>query len=1069
MSERAPGGAIERWAAAALPIALLLTGEQASAERATIDAVARAVAHGSEDALWAALLRHAPAPLHAALPRRALPPSLRRVAPLDRALLGLWLLRGWDGARIAAAAHSAPDVLLPRIHNAIDRIDPDALPDDPDDQTRWKDFIARQLGFAPATLSQRTPPAWAAAIDDARSRLRDAVARQRPTPALLAAIADRVDDAEQPPPWRRWLPWLLPLLGGALLVALITAPGDASPILPQAPPTAREVVEQSLSAWLTLPVTGTLHRRVVAYDTRLVIDEPLTTDVWLSAGSERHRIEVRHGDKLVEWQIGDGTKAFDYGATPSYSSCRWTQNGVILDDVSRSFELTPQQQQAARSARLQLGAYGEGYRALDRARTANDLRSFGIRTENNQPRLLLGYTDRRPPERTILLSIDPQTNQLWAVREVASAGSRATVRDLWRLETDEADDRPVSVTPPEWSQVGFVRDRLLDPACPGLDVDRVMSLRSLPIGVDYYGISWLPPSLPDGTTKAALISSSVLTYGGFGAPGDVQAIFSGPDRWLSMQQSGASATAVNSDRADEWSVSFRDPAASGLIDALAIRPGSDPHRFMPAYRITARGWTQQEVIAFVDSLQPIDQRAWIELGDAFLDPQPLDPPVADVLQRAMNALEPREGTLYAAFALTSPPNRDLPVRPDPYSLPLDVLYPGEETLQSWHVVSGTQISRSKKIRRNGSTLLSASFSDGPRWRSYSAVQGQALIGTGQTWKWSDYPLTEAHTMLRQLLQTGAPITLTEQADGWLLEQPAPEVVSSWDIQRVIARQNRTARPPDDAIVRRVWLDRDTFLPRRSELAYNVAPFTTLRVVERTAWQWIATPPDEFWQLPPIPPETLTMAPMPDGGGEQIVQTGIKLAFPRRVLAWPPGPDVASIQTSTRIEIPSTPTLERMVVSEQLQEHLWESFASFSDNSGLVSTTRYEFVGQQAPVIVRQGPRDILRHVLRYGSREQEPDAIRWNSSTPLTATIDGQPREAWLIDTDASKALLVEVDDVLLHISGPSADELRNVTLPMLPRLAWQDVPVAGPYLETDSQPRTITPPPVVPTAVPPP
>jgi hypothetical protein len=92
------------------------------------------------------------------------------------------------------------------------------------------------------------------------------------------------------------------------------------------------------------------------------------------------------------------------------------------------------------------------------------------------------------------------------------------------------------------------------------------------------------------------------------------------------------------------------------------------------------------------------------------------------------------------------------------------------------------------------------------------------------------------------------------------------------------------------------------------------------------------------------------------------------------------------------------------------------------------------------VTIRQGPRAFLRHNLRHNTANAGEAQGLWLSSKPLKATIAGQQHTAWLLESASSTALVVEVDDLLLHITSPDTAYLEGSVLAELSKLEWEQV-----------------------------
>ena len=114
----------------------------------------------------------------------------------------------------------------------------------------------------------------------------------------------------------------------------------------------------------------------------------------------------------------------------------------------------------------------------------------------------------------------------------------------------------------------------------------------------------------------------------------------------------------------------------------------------------------------------------------------------------------------------------------------------------------------------------------------------------------------------------------------------------------------------------------------------------------------------------------------------------------------------------------------------------------AQNYGLVRTTTYTIPNATTVITVRQGPRALLRYLLRRSGGAYEAgygfDTSRVTSKR-LEVTITNEQHEAWLLRNSSSSVLIVEVDDVLLYIQAPEV-YLDGVLLEQLPALQWEDV-----------------------------
>ena len=57
----------------------------------------------------------------------------------------------------------------------------------------------------------------------------------------------------------------------------------------------------------------------------------------------------------------------------------------------------------------------------------------------------------------------------------------------------------------------------------------------------------------------------------------------------------------------------------------------------------------------------------------------------------------------------------------------------------------------------------------------------------------------------------------------------------------------------------------------------------------------------------------------------------------------------------------------------------------------------------------------------------------------MKLVVAGQQRTAWLLQSDLMTVLVVEVDDLLLHISTPDAAYLKGPLLAELSKLEWEE------------------------------
>ncbi len=1045
--------AVARWGDSVLGLALLLTPHHPVAEATTVKLfvtmLATAPAGELEDALYTALWQQRRRFRWLGRRRSALPRELNRIAAPDRFLLGLWLLRGLDGTRIATITGLPPDQIVARLMQALQRGVPytDAPADD-DNHLALPVWIAQQLGLArpdpehprPCLPCQAAQARWQSVRDDLRQRMRAALRQAHLSLASSDAIEDSLSTrqgAAQREGWRQpriWVPAVI-TLGGVLLLLFMPWGGSDRAQTP-APTQPRVVVQAALDAWLGQPFAGPSHQRVWARDPHLHNGTPVVTDVWLAGQNEpRHRVEVHRDGELVEWQVADGRGRFDYGAMRADSSCRWNidrqGSEERLQRAPLKFSLDPDQQRAVRDARLTQGAYGTGYLMLQRALAADDLRSFGARSEGNTRMLLLRFTDKQTqPERQIVLRIDPQRQQLYAVQEVHAVAAQAERVDLWRLEVNEplTGDVPPAIPP---GPPPIESQQLADPACPALDTAFLISPRSL-LGIARP--SYVPEALPPGIDKIALLSGDPRNHGGSGLRElDRRLILQlvGPGRWFSLSDIGG---AEYGDRGDElnvgpWRATLNEPTTDELWSGTLRLATDEGRSFAPPFEYWARGWTKDELLALINTLKPLDPARWIDLDDALLEPASLPRATYDTITRALAALQPEPGhTIQSTSTTTVRVEPDVPQLPDPYHIPHRQRFPKTLIRHQWLVYEGTHISRYHERRLlPDNTLYELLQDDGTRFHWYNSIIGQTYTGSARLLRaYMRAEQTEV-ALISAFLASTQPIKITESDAGLLLEQ---EVDASF-----VADDNRGGPPlthtpwhgqlwsdSTGMFVQQLELDRHTYRPR-SFATIHWQPDGIKAVIRETtinAWQSVATPPADLFALTSLPDDQFTV----DVGAESNVPMA-SITPPRRILMWP---DNLGLEIVEQTPPPSAQ-------NTTLPGGFNSDWAVLQNVLGTYTTTY--LTSERAEVRLTQGPSEVLRHVLRYQYfAEDEGQIAPWSSSQRIAVTIAGQERDAWLLQNDANAVLVVEVDDLVLHFKGPQT-YLTGPLLEQLPQLQW--------------------------------
>jgi hypothetical protein len=1040
--------AVVRWGDTLFKVALLLTNQRASAEAIMVAAVCRVFGDvppaQPELALYSALLTQRQ-PRGSLFHKRVLPRALRRIAPHDRALLGLWLLRNLDGAQLAAIFSQSPTAIVERL-GAI--LGPTAstqppAPNTDGDHLTLRSWLASQLGIQPQPHQhpqrcdhcRSAQSGWQHTIASLRATLHETLNHERLPQHCVDAIEDTLQQAATVQPWwqERRVGMAVLFTGVAAILALLVVPRSFSPAsLTAAPQSARALVQQTLDQWTALPASDVLHRRVWALDPRLASSAPLITDLWLSAADTgRHRVEVRHNNQLVEWQVADGDGRLDYAADPAYSACPWRTEASatlgMLDQAALTFEAAPDQQRAARDARLTGGAYGMGYSILHQALSAPDLRSFGTRREHPRTLVVLGYTDpQTQPPRQILLRIDPSARQLDSVQEIGQGGGQAAARDLWRLEArDAAAAIPAGL--PRWSQT-TKRAELFDPSCPALNRQHVAGLNTLLADPQQW---YIPHTLPPGTDRAALLTLNPLVSSTDRAPDIVPrgsvTTFVGRNRWLAISDldwhsAGRTTTEITR---GAWYVEINEQPRPGIWSLRLRRSHEQQDTFSPTIAVYAGGWTQTELLAVIDTLTVFDAESWLKLNAAFIDARPLAQPVHESIKRALAALQPPPGrAIYTVAKTTVRPQPTSPQPGDPYTLPQQLRDPATLIRTQWHVHDSSP----RRLFRDLYTLLddtpySLIASDGTQFKAFFSAQGRVYTGDPAILPFQ--PQQPGVEMIQFLLRTSAPISVDHTADGLTLQQFLPYRSGS-DIELVSPRLPQSPwldGLDDGTLVQQLQLDPATYQPQQLTIRHrdvhgNERTLLSSTLIERRE---IDTPAAAaFVELPSLPQEALTMnvtassettVVMPDT--PPITRTLTFAAADITVGHAPP-------QRGSRTELSSA----------GLWQQRWDSFAGSDAWHQMV----YRFPPDTRQITITQGPRPLIGHMLRYQSSMQ-----RWTTSRGTPVTIAGQPTTVWLLVNDDAAALVFEIDHLLVHIAGPR-NLLETTVLERLPELDWTSV-----------------------------
>gem|GEM_PF-2196788 len=1061
---------LTRWSDPVYWAALLLLPEPAAADIAFTKACCKVFSSPLPDDTEVALL-HAliSQPRHRRLFARTsmLQGPLRRIAPLDRVLLSLWLLREMDAQRIAAAIGQPPEMVVTRLSQCIARV-AGLGSREAACQTSLPNWIRTHVGLDALTTEHlracetcRTASvAWQYAVDQLRATLRTWSAEQRPPSRCLTEIEKCLQERQSPSALRGWQThqtrYLALGIGIALFVGWMVWP-QSRQVEQAGAPTAHALVQATLEAWTSSPSSSTLHRRVRALDGHMTGGKPVVTDIWL-AGSEngRHRIEVRRGETLTEWQIGDGERRFNYGATWGAGSCPWDSTTLSPSTpASLSFRLSPEQQRAARDARLQQGAYGRGYAALRQAITAPDLRSFGRRSAEQRSLVVLSYTDVRATEpEQILLAIDPAAKQLHSVQVLAADTPQSPAHDLWRLEKVDQSVEPLSTRLPPWSRA-VARSDLPDPGCPALRSNQVLSLRAI-VGAPWQ--QWYVPNvMPTTLTRGAMLSLDVPVGSAttWGAPPGSSMRFVGPDRWVTLTAGTWMPNAGSSEdfKQGMWRVALRSTSDAGAWRAtLRLTRDRYAPAFVPTVELAAHGWTRGEVLAFIDALTPITAGSWLELHPYFVEPRPLSPDVHLIVTRALQALQPSaDQTNYTATEITIRPSPPSPALVDPYAPSATVRNPTTLHRYQWLVQRGSRTTNFYDIYKSSEgAVYQALIHDGVR--SVFDNRAAGWVGVDSSQELSAVPEPPGVEMLTSLLRSTDALSVTEQPGAWVLER------SDDFTQEQLLYEFRSQELPipwteelqAGTLTRRLTLDQQTALPGKFQLVHRdqQGHETLLYQVMLTEQHRLDRPPGpELTVLPELPDDVLRFsstaarwrrarialprlsshwltANLDAPQAPMLVDTRLDQQHISRVLAWPASDTIGEEWTL----LPVTPL--RQLNLGTLQATSWH------DLSELSALHRAQYRIADVRLTVTQGPTRLLRNLLRYSASPRSRAGLPWTTSRELRVTIRGTLRDAWLLQDEQFASLVVEVDELILHIVGP-ADYLSDPLRQHLPSLVW--------------------------------
>jgi hypothetical protein len=283
-----------------------------------------------------------------------------------------------------------------------------------------------------------------------------------------------------------------------------------------------------------------------------------------------------------------------------------------------------------------------------------------------------------------------------------------------------------------------------------------------------------------------------------------------------------------------------------------------------------------------------------------------------------------------------------------------------------------------------------------------------------------------------------PITLRDAGDAWVLQQRTsaanPYQIDTF-ARRFVPREEQTA---SGSWVERLWINKQAGLLRRAEVVQIGAQDRekVLSVLHMSAWHVEPLVAGADLPMPPVPPDTVAYTY--GDFGPTVTSDLEPFMPPQREWVWRDGFEV--VYRSDGRE----PLAE--ITDPRYQEQQRQRFAAALLNTnldhleivGLIHGTVYRVPGSTRTIVVRQGTAPLLRYVLRYESLGYD-GSPGWNQSRAVPVFLGGQERTAWLLEDTNDMALVVEIDDVIVHISGWDKAYIEGALLDALPQLESVD------------------------------
>jgi hypothetical protein len=220
----------------------------------------------------------------------------------------------------------------------------------------------------------------------------------------------------------------------------------------------------------------------------------------------------------------------------------------------------------------------------------------------------------------------------------------------------------------------------------------------------------------------------------------------------------------------------------------------------------------------------------------------------------------------------------------------------------------------------------------------------------------------------------------------------------------------TTNLPAGTLTYRLWLDRVTTIPQRMEIVHEAGGEQT-RLLETVITERRVTddsPAASPLRVPVVQDDMLLFHWTPGAGpvlDERVLD---------RVRALPPFIWTEAVSVTMQWQLEPVGANEQLSLSA-FRAARWFNLSRLSSvHRALYRIGEADYMG----VLVTQGPKNLMRHVIRYSESTRGADAMPWTFSRRVMVTVDGQERVAWLLAHNEVAALVIELDDRLVHVMG---------------------------------------------------